>query len=251
MASNAAWRAVVSSAPTSRPTSTRLAASRLRSHSHGPGTVSSKSLMSITSCPRASPYRPKLAACASPQSWAVIPEVGVGARSAAIRPAEPRRKANGVAAIRPSRIGTSSVIRPALDASIAAMAVGRSSAVANSACRSRGMRSRRALPRSRARPSWCGANPSTANRRPRPAASARTPDSSTASVSCVMVPRPVLCRSRPRPARTRPVGGPGSRLPARPDNPSGGRDARGGAAVAGAGRGVSPREVLCGRRTPR
>lgn len=52
--------------------------------------------------------RPQLAACASPHSWAISPLDGPEARSHAIRPADPRRKENGVAAIRRSRSGTSS-----------------------------------------------------------------------------------------------------------------------------------------------
>ena len=68
----------------------KLAAIRLTSHSHGPGRVSSKSLMSKISCRSGVPNTPKFDRCASPHSWTVIPETGVGARSAAMMAAAPR-----------------------------------------------------------------------------------------------------------------------------------------------------------------
>ena len=62
----------------------KLVASRFTSHSHGPGSVSSKSLMENTSLRSGDSYPPKLATCASPQHWTTMPEVGVEARSAAM-----------------------------------------------------------------------------------------------------------------------------------------------------------------------
>ena len=66
------------------------AARRLTSHSHGPGSVSSKSLMSKISRRSGVPNTPKLDRWASPQSWTVTPEVGVAARSVAMSNAAPR-----------------------------------------------------------------------------------------------------------------------------------------------------------------
>ena len=68
----------------------RLAASRLTSHSHGPGRVSSKSLTSNTRRRSAEPNRPKLDRCASPQACTASPDTGVPARSLAIGRAAPR-----------------------------------------------------------------------------------------------------------------------------------------------------------------
>ena len=76
--------------PLSRPATARLAASRLTSHSNGPGSVSSKSLTSNTSRREGEANAPKLARCASPHSCTRSPEVGVVARSAAIGSAAPR-----------------------------------------------------------------------------------------------------------------------------------------------------------------
>ena len=55
-----------------------LTASRLTSHSHGPGSVSSKSLMSKTSRRSGEAKTPKFDRCASPQHWTRNPERGVG-----------------------------------------------------------------------------------------------------------------------------------------------------------------------------
>jgi hypothetical protein len=71
--------------PLFRPAMARLAARRFTSHSHGPGRVSSKSLMSNSSSRSGDPNRPKFDTCASPQAWTLIPERGVEARSAAMR----------------------------------------------------------------------------------------------------------------------------------------------------------------------
>ena len=76
--------------PFARPATARLAASRLTSHSNGPGSVSSKSLTSKTSRRAGEANAPKLARCASPHSCTRSPEVGVVARSAAIGSAAPR-----------------------------------------------------------------------------------------------------------------------------------------------------------------
>ena len=76
--------------PDSGAATTVLATSRFRSHSHGPGSVSSKSLMSKISRRSGVPKTPKFVRCASPQIWAVMPETGVPARSAAMMSAAPR-----------------------------------------------------------------------------------------------------------------------------------------------------------------
>ena len=63
--------------PLSRPATARLAASRLTSHSNGPGSVSSKSLRSKTSRRSGEANAPKLARCASPHSCTRSPAAGV------------------------------------------------------------------------------------------------------------------------------------------------------------------------------
>ena len=74
----------------SRPAISKLAARRLRSHSQGPGRVSSKSLTSNTSWRSGAAKIPKFERCASPQSWASNPDWGVFARSIAMIAAAPR-----------------------------------------------------------------------------------------------------------------------------------------------------------------
>ena len=76
--------------PLSRPAIAKLAARRLTSHSHGPGNVSSKSLMSKTRRRSGEPKMPKFIRCASPHACAVRPERGVPARSLAMMSAAPR-----------------------------------------------------------------------------------------------------------------------------------------------------------------
>src|SRR5215204_6616216 len=88
-----------------RPATSRLVASRLTSHSHGPGAVSSKSLMSKTRRRSGEAKSPKLDRWASPQICAVNPDRGVAARSLAIGRAAPRKNENGEEAIRPYRMG--------------------------------------------------------------------------------------------------------------------------------------------------
>ena len=83
-------RRVGAAYPWSRAAISKLAARRLTSHSHGPGSVSSKSLMSKTSRRSGDWKRPKFMRWASPQSWAVRPESGVPARSDAMSRAPPR-----------------------------------------------------------------------------------------------------------------------------------------------------------------
>ena len=78
-------RRAASSKPRSRPATAKLAASRFTSHSNGPGSVSSKSLMLKTSLRSGAAKMPKFERCASPQSWACSPVRGPSARSAAIR----------------------------------------------------------------------------------------------------------------------------------------------------------------------
>ena len=76
--------------PRSRPATSKLAASRFTSHSHGPGKVSSKSLMSNIICRSGEANTPKFDRCASPQTWTGRPERGVAARSEAMISAAPR-----------------------------------------------------------------------------------------------------------------------------------------------------------------
>jgi hypothetical protein len=76
--------------PFSRPATSRLAANRFTSHSHGPGAVSSKSLTSKNRWRSGEPKTPKLDRRASPQTWTFSPEFGVAARSEAIGSAAPR-----------------------------------------------------------------------------------------------------------------------------------------------------------------
>ena len=68
----------------------KLAARRLTSHSHGPGRVSSKSLMSKIIRRSGVPNRPKFDRCASPHNCTVTPDTGVAARSDAMISAAPR-----------------------------------------------------------------------------------------------------------------------------------------------------------------
>ena len=75
-------------------------ARRFTSHSHGPGSVSSKSLMSNTMLRSGVAKVPKFATCASPHACTVRPVTGVVARSIAMIAAPPRKKANGDAAMR-------------------------------------------------------------------------------------------------------------------------------------------------------
>ncbi len=71
------------------------------SHSQGPGSVSSKSLQSKTSWRSGEAKTPKFDRWASPQIWAVRPEVGVVERSDAMMRAAPRKKVKGDTSIRP------------------------------------------------------------------------------------------------------------------------------------------------------
>ena len=132
--------------PLSRPATDRLAASRLTSHSHGPGWVSSKSLTSNIRRRSGEANAPKFDRCASPHSWVTSPEVGVAARSAAITAAAPRRNVNGDSSMRPCRIGISSGTRVASCAVRTATGSGRSGAVGSSAWLSSGARVRAARP---------------------------------------------------------------------------------------------------------
>ena len=68
----------------------RLAASRFTSYSKGPGSVSSKSLMSKTRRLSGEANTPKFDRWASPHSWTSRPAVGVPSRSADMIPAAPR-----------------------------------------------------------------------------------------------------------------------------------------------------------------
>ena len=75
--------------PFARPAITTLAASRLMSHSQGPGSVSSKSLVSKTSVRSGEAKSPKLLMWASPLAWTKMSERGVD-RSKAITAGVPR-----------------------------------------------------------------------------------------------------------------------------------------------------------------
>jgi len=63
---------------------------RLTSHSHGPGSVSSKSFGLNTTRRSGAAKPPKFEMWASPQACTTMPERGVVARSAAITAAAPR-----------------------------------------------------------------------------------------------------------------------------------------------------------------
>ena len=89
-AARAILRRALAGYPLSRPATARLAASRLTSHSNGPGRVSSKSLTSKTSRRSGEAKAPKLDRCASPHNCTRSPDAGVLARSAAIGSAAPR-----------------------------------------------------------------------------------------------------------------------------------------------------------------
>ena len=60
--------------PAVAPRTSKLAASRFTSHSQGPGSVSSKSLMSNIICRSGEPNTPKFERCASPQSCTLTPD---------------------------------------------------------------------------------------------------------------------------------------------------------------------------------
>ena len=89
--------------PRSRPKISTLAVSRFTSHSHGPGRVSSKSVMSNSIRRSGVPNRPKFDRWASPHSCTVTPECGVVARSAAMTNAAPQYKVKGEISI--ARVG--------------------------------------------------------------------------------------------------------------------------------------------------
>ncbi len=71
------------------------------SHSHGPGSVSSKSLMSNSIWRSGDANTPKFDRCASPQSWTTMSDCGVSARSEAMSSAAPRKNVNGDTSMRP------------------------------------------------------------------------------------------------------------------------------------------------------
>ena len=87
-----------SRAPRWRPATTTLAANRLTSHSHGAGSVSSKSLMSNAMRRSGVANAPKLRRWASPPAWTRNPVLGVFAKSKAINDAAPRRNAKATPA---------------------------------------------------------------------------------------------------------------------------------------------------------
>ena len=79
-----AWRAPSPRTRCPAPAISRLAASRLTSHSHGPGSVSSKSLMSKTRRRSGEAKMPKFDRWASPQACTVMPDARRGGEVAAI-----------------------------------------------------------------------------------------------------------------------------------------------------------------------
>ena len=83
-------RAAAGVKPLARDAMTTLAASRLTSHSQGPGSVSSKSLESKTSVRSGEANSPKFDRWASPLAWTVIWLVGVVDRSKAMTAGAPR-----------------------------------------------------------------------------------------------------------------------------------------------------------------
>ena len=87
--------------PRLRPASATLAARRLTSHSHGAGSVSSKSLTSKNRFRSGVAKTPKFPRWASPHACTRNAVVGVVARSSAINTAEPRMNANGDTSMRP------------------------------------------------------------------------------------------------------------------------------------------------------
>ena len=125
---------------------TALAARRLRSHSHGPGSVSSKSLTSNIRVRSGEANTPKFDRWASPQIWALRPDRGVVARSEAMTSAAPRKKVNGDTSMRPYRIGTSSGTRVVACRSSSATGSGRSAAGSKAPWEERGARARASLP---------------------------------------------------------------------------------------------------------
>ena len=76
--------------PLSRAAISMLTANRLTSHSHGPGSVSSKSFTSNIKRRSGEANTPKFDRCASPQHCTVNPDRGVDPRSLAMINAAPR-----------------------------------------------------------------------------------------------------------------------------------------------------------------
>ena len=149
-ADGAAWSRVTlanaAAAPQAQAAITTLAARRFRSHSHGPGNVSSKSATSKIGVRSGAAKTPKFMMCASPQSCTRSPEEGVAARSAAIVRAAPRKKVKGETDMRPQRMGTSSGRRRASWARSWAMGSGLSPGGSQPAWVLRGTAPRAALP---------------------------------------------------------------------------------------------------------
>ena len=83
-------RASAAVKPFARAAITTLAASRLTSHSHGPGSVSSKSFESKTSVRSGEANRPKFERWASPLAWTMMSLRGVVDRSRAMTAGAPR-----------------------------------------------------------------------------------------------------------------------------------------------------------------
>jgi hypothetical protein len=134
--------------PLSRPATSRLAASRLTSHSHGPGRVSSKSFTSKTRRRSAEPKMPKFDRCASPHACTASPDTGCrpGRRPSAAP--HRGRNVNGDTIIRPHRTGTPSGTRAFACSASRLSGSGRPGGGSNTAWLSRGTWARAALPRS-------------------------------------------------------------------------------------------------------
>ena len=149
------WRAVAtttsrrsaSSNPRARPATARLAARRLRSHSQGPGSVSSKSLSENTRSRSGEAKPPKFERWASPQAWTRRPDTGVVARSAAMTATAPRKNVNGDVAMRWSRMVHSSGTRVVAWRSRMAIGSSRPAGGSHTAWPDRGAWARAARPR--------------------------------------------------------------------------------------------------------
>jgi len=111
--------------------------------------ASSKSFKSKTTSRCGVPYIPKLLTCASPSITTGIPLIGNVERSAAMTHADPRRKANGEAAMRPIRRGTNCACLPLLLSASSFKGSVRFFPGFHSACDSRGTVPRSALPSAR------------------------------------------------------------------------------------------------------
>ena len=141
-------RRATPSKPRSRPATSKLATRRLTSHSNGPGSVSSKSLIPNTSRRSGPANVPKLERWASPHSWAFRAVRGSWARSQAITHAAPRKNVIGETSMRPYRMGISSGRRVLACSWSSSIGSGRDGCGCQPPCLERGTAARAALPSS-------------------------------------------------------------------------------------------------------